>query len=172
MKLNIIPFSYYCLVPTTDDVWWTTLKEATSGHYKKHWHLELAHFVNKKKNPEPTSTKWIKKNLDYKLKAALNGWVLINVLTEFRSEQLQMCLDGELQGAAVEKVLSPRFSAWSWVWWGEEACIRGAEAVGGDAAQEQVSEVGRSLVMKGFAGEERDFELDASGADSQPAGVM
>lgn len=83
-----------------------------------------------------------------------------------------MCLDEELQGAAVEKVLSPRFSAWSRVRWREEVRIRGAEAAGGGAAEEQVGEVGRSLVMKGFAGEERDFELDASGADSQLAGVM
>lgn len=78
-----------------------------------------------------------------------------------------MCLDRELWGAAVEKALSPRFSAWSRVLWREEVCIRGAEALGGGAAEEQVSKVGCSLVMKGFAGEERDFELDASGADSQ-----
>lgn len=155
-------------MPTTNDVRWTTLKEATSQHYKKHWHLALAHFTKKKEKKKKRQSQQAlrekKRNLHYKLKAALNGWVLINASIEFRSEQPQMW------GAAVEKVLSPRFSAWSWVWWREEVFTGGPQAVGGGAAEEQVSEVGWSLVMKGFAGEERDFELDASGAE--PAGVM
>jgi len=35
------------------------------------------------------------------------------------------------------------------------------EAAGGSVTGEQVSEVGGSLVVEGFVGEEKDFELDA-----------
>ena len=46
-------------------------------------------------------------------------------------------------------------------WWGKEVGIRGAEGTGGGVEADQVSEVGGGLVMEGFVGEEKDFELDA-----------
>ena len=44
--------------------------------------------------------------------------------------------------------------------WSQEVCIRSAEAAGWIVAMEQVSEVGRGLVMEGFVCEEEDFKLN------------
>ena len=44
-------------------------------------------------------------------------------------------------------------------WWSQEVSVRGAEATGWVVAVEQVSEVGRGLVMEGFVCEEEDFAV-------------
>lgn len=44
------------------------------------------------------------------------------------------------------------------------------EAAGGAAAVEHVTDVGRSLVMEGFVGEEEDFELVALGSSGGSGG--
>ena len=54
-------------------------------------------------------------------------------------------------------------------WWSQKVCVRWAEAAGWIVAMEEVSEVGRGLVMEGFVCKEEDFwtecavELGASG---------
>ncbi len=49
-------------------------------------------------------------------------------------------------------------------------CIRGKEAAGGSVAEEQVSEIGGGMVMKGFVGE-KDFKLDVLG-NREPLKVL